>query len=117
MLYVLRAIETKGEDIKFDQICGVFTEDKIERAREIAINNETDLWETCYNYIVIVKIPENTLYVDCYAELFELYKVVVPPYKTLEEYHKIKLSDVKYEKVKEEEIPDFILNYFTPFLK
>lgn len=39
---------------------GYYTEHEI--AENILRNNSTDLWETCYNYATIVKVPMNNIY-------------------------------------------------------
>lgn len=121
MLYSLEMLSIKNNEIYDNRIFGVFTEDKLSTLRNIIINNVTDIWEFYYKYAVIFKVPENTLYIDCYASLFEVYKVVIPEQiiqaKNLTSEQKLAIEkqyidDVKFEKVHESEIPEYIKNRY-----
>ena len=109
MLYYIQAIYYKNNEVKDTRIFGVFTEDKLNNARDIIKENITDLYEFYYEYIVIVKIPENCLYVDCYTELFEGYKVSLPVgvdwrdnAQCREHCHQIKFKQVELKELPEE---------------
>lgn len=113
-MYLLTAIHCKDGKILDTRYFGLYTEDQIDELRDIVINNVTDLWEFYYRYMAIVKIPENTLYVDIYRELFELYEVSLPKEcygkstREVNEILKEKFNEVKFNLVKKEDIPQYI---------
>ena len=112
MLYYIEAIHYKENQVLDTRIFGVFTEDSLDKAREIVRENVSDLYEFYYRYMAIVKIPDNTLYVDCYRELFELYKVKLPPHETAKELDE-KFKEIKFEKIDKSEAPEAVRRMYS----
>ncbi len=103
MLYGLQMFQVKNESVKDRWILGYFTKERLNDLENIVRNNITDIWETCYNYAVIFKVPENVLYFDSYKNIYKSFKVVVPEHLDL----------VSYQEVEIDSLPQIVKEYFT----
>ena len=93
-MYFITTIETKKGDVKDTRCVGYFK--TFEDAEQAVIKNACDIWETCYDYAVIERIP------------FGLYPEIGDP-NTERWYYKYNVETNKYELM--DEVPKDFAHY------
>lgn len=71
---VLESEDIHGGYLVLPDIIGLFSEDKFEYVKGIIEHNAGDLYEGCFEYVMVDKVPLDTLYFSTYIEERYIFK-------------------------------------------